>query len=316
MARGVSISTARARTAFSRGPTAISSRIARTPAAQSFSVHSGRRGRAKGGVRRGADASPSARFQVKQPGFLPRTQISAGTKKTASPKPAAEPAEPSAKENPPTAIGGGSAPDPSAMEASASPRNHACAARKRPGPDPSNRATAPNPARTSPSGENHANAGPPAWRRSRSTPISRRRPGSERPMRTGASSSVSGEESASGTAPERGARRSSERESGRVVEGAIGASEYRDGEGQRQGRASVVEPDGSRALRVFGARGGNAPGPFLSPARSARGSAMGPFRVPPLASKDTVRPVTRLHDTSLWLDGFSACATPHAGPSD
>src|SRR5688500_9396466 len=40
---------------------------------------------------------------------------------------------------------------------------------------------------------------------------------------------------------------------------------------------------------------------------------MNPFRDHPLASKDTERTVTRLHHTSLWLNGFSACATPRVG---
>src|SRR5688572_19769045 len=54
--------------------------------------------------------------------------------------------------------------------------------------------------------------------------------------------------------------------------------------------------------------------PFLSPARFARGSAMGPLRVPPLASKDTDHPVPHHHTTSLG-GGWTSTWAGRAGKS-
>ena len=130
------------------------------------------------------------------------------------PKSRREPADPSAKENPPTAISGGVSLPSSATAARARPFSQLLAAWNRPGPEPSNRATAPNPATTSPSGVNQAKAGPPSRRRSRMASKSSVEPCFCRPASVGGSSADSVRDSAGTSGPERGARRSSERESG------------------------------------------------------------------------------------------------------
>src|SRR5262245_56241862 len=78
--------------------------VVRTASLHSDSFHSGSFGRGNNGEENAGEESPSARRQVVRPLGV---HSSAGTKKTASPNPAGAPADASAYENPPTAMGRG-----------------------------------------------------------------------------------------------------------------------------------------------------------------------------------------------------------------